>query len=219
MNELAAQPTLAATLAAIDATQIVMLALAVVMLTMVMLSTRRKIRKSMRGPEEGVRERYDKLKAERRASRDLEEIMIDLDKLAREVNGKIDTRLAHLEALIRDADQRIETMRKMRDELSTQSSPVSSPQKGRPAGDAAATKKKQKGAATKPKSAPAIDITLGDETDPPSAAPAPSDGNDANIYRLADAGMTPIEIAQELGRGTGEIELVLSLRKAKAHAK
>lgn len=206
-------------LAAIDATQIVMLALAIVMLTMVMLSTRRKIRRNLRGPEEGVRERYDKLKAERRASRDLEEIMIDLDKLAREVNGKIDTRLAHLEALIRDADQRIETMRNMRDDLIAQQPASSRPPKSESGSQATASQKNQEGAATKPKSAPAIDITLGDETDQPTEIQPPADGHDADIYRLADAGMTPIEIAQELGRGTGEIELVLSLRKAKAHAK
>lgn len=209
-------PNAQAALAAIDATQIAMLALAVVMLTMVMLSTRRKIRRSMRGPEEGVRERYDKLKAERRASRDLEEIMIDLDKLAREVNGKIDTRLAHLEALIRDADQRIETMRKMRDEASSQRRETSKTPEKNPG--SATERSNKSGTATEPKSAPAIDITLGDDDAAAPAEPQMPAKSDADIYRLADAGMTPIEIAQELGRGTGEIELVLSLRKAKAHA-
>ena len=54
-----------------------------------------------------------------------------------------------------------------------------------------------------------------------SAAPARPAGeqqggsNDARhniVYELADAGFTPMEIARDLGKTTGEIELILNLR-------
>ena len=52
--------------------------------------------------------------------------------------------------------------------------------------------------------------------DPP-VAPGPENRSDDRfraIYELADQGMTPVEIAQKLGRRTGEIELILNLRGA-----
>jgi len=35
----------------------------------------------------------------------------------------------------------------------------------------------------------------------------------AVIYELADAGFTPVEIARDLGKTPGEVELILNLRK------
>jgi len=45
--------------------------------------------------------------------------------------------------------------------------------------------------------------------------PVPTSANDAQhavVYELADAGKTPIEIARQLGRTPGEVELILNLR-------
>ncbi|GMV98783.1 MAG: hypothetical protein AMXMBFR83_31310 [Phycisphaerae bacterium] len=39
------------------------------------------------------------------------------------------------------------------------------------------------------------------------------DGRHAVVYELADAGFTPVDIARELGRTPGEVELILNLRK------
>jgi hypothetical protein len=38
------------------------------------------------------------------------------------------------------------------------------------------------------------------------------------VYRLADGGLTAIDIAREVGTTTGEVELILSLRKTRARA-
>jgi hypothetical protein len=49
----------------------------------------------------------------------------------------------------------------------------------------------------------------------PVAPPPPSDRTDPRherIYALADQGLSPRDIARELGRPTGEIELILALR-------
>lgn len=40
------------------------------------------------------------------------------------------------------------------------------------------------------------------------------DPEKAMIYKLADSGKSAVEIAQELGKNTGEIELILSLRRS-----
>lgn len=45
-------------------------------------------------------------------------------------------------------------------------------------------------------------------------ATAEVDGRHSVIYELADAGFSPVEIARELGRTPGEVELILNLRKA-----
>lgn len=51
---------------------------------------------------------------------------------------------------------------------------------------------------------------------PPAAAspPAEPDPERQLIYKLADAGRSPVEIAAELHKNTGEIELILSLRRS-----
>jgi len=45
-----------------------------------------------------------------------------------------------------------------------------------------------------------------------SPSPAEEDPRHAEVYRLADQGKTASQIAQELGRHSGEIELILALR-------
>jgi DNA-binding NarL/FixJ family response regulator len=42
--------------------------------------------------------------------------------------------------------------------------------------------------------------------------PADVDPRHAEVYALADQGRTPPEIAQQLGRPHGEVELILALR-------
>lgn len=94
-------------LGGVTASQLVMLALAIVFLTIVMISTGRRIRESRALTGRPVREKYAALENRQAARRDVEQVMLELDKLARQVHARIDTKLVRLEALIRDADQRI----------------------------------------------------------------------------------------------------------------
>ena len=167
----------------IDATQMVLLALAVGALAVVMLSTRRRIRESQRLSPTGARRRYAELQEEVKASRNLEQVMLELDQLSRQIHGRIDTRLARLEAVIRDADQRIDRLSRLIRTTHGES---------------------------------ALKTTLKRE-DPREAHSTPSDiVNDrhASVYELADSGKSPVEIAREVGKTTGEIELILALKKA-----
>jgi hypothetical protein len=45
--------------------------------------------------------------------------------------------------------------------------------------------------------------------------PEESDPEKSLIYTLADAGKTPVEIAREMNKNPGEIELILSLRRSR----
>jgi hypothetical protein len=56
------------------------------------------------------------------------------------------------------------------------------------------------------------------ESSDASADPTPSSGTSVNpehaaIYALAEAGKSPVQIAAEVGRDVGEVELILALRQ------
>lgn len=60
-----------------------------------------------------------------------------------------------------------------------------------------------------------LERATGASASPPGPALAPyADGGHEAIYRLADAGRAPAEIARELNRPVGQIELILNLRKS-----
>ena len=121
--------------------------------------------------------------------KDLREVMIELESLAREVNAQIDTKYHKLEAVMRGADQRIERLQQL--------------YRADQAGDEGLTQ---------------LDVTVG--ADPAAPATAPKDADRALDRRLVgeltDAGKTPLEIARQLCRPVGEIELVLAVREEHA---
>jgi len=93
--------------------QMVMLAVGVVGLALLLGSTRRRVRRSQRSSGPSVREQYEGLQQEASATRDVEAVMRELDQLSRQVHGRLDTKLAKLEALIRDADERIDRLSRL----------------------------------------------------------------------------------------------------------
>ena len=168
-------------------TQIIMLALAVGGLTVLMISTYRRTRERRFQPRLSARERYAEREKEAKATRDVEQVMLELDQLARQIHGRIDTRYAKLEAVIRDADERIDKLSRL--------------------------VRGAKGDTT-------IDVTL-DAEDPREPATSPNgdaESRHAAVYKLADGGLSAAEIGQEVGKTTGEIELILALRKARTEA-
>ncbi|MGD2111244.1 MAG: hypothetical protein PVI86_17845 [Phycisphaerae bacterium] len=185
-----------------DFSQLVVLGLAVVCLTAVMVSTWRRIRTSQKQPPHTARERFAQQKEEHRAVRDVEQVMLELDQLSRDIHGRLDTKLARLETVIRDADDRIERL------------------------GALLTGSGRRGAESH------VDVVLDEEAPEHqngsasavgSSVPAPAQPSGAAevrkrqavVYRLADEGQTPIDIARKLGQPVGEIELMLALRRTR----
>lgn len=79
-------------------------------LTMIMMTlTVRRMRSRRAAPVESAREEYQRLTAEEHRSQ-IDEAMARLNELARHWTAQLDTRLARLEALIRDADLRIDAL-------------------------------------------------------------------------------------------------------------
>ncbi len=177
--------------------------------------------------------------------RDMADLLVELDKLARNINAQIDTKFAKLEQSIADADKRISAMRILIDEakrLAEQAQPQAGPQPDSPAspttdgGDDDAPASDQPGSTGVTPVSTSKPATSTDETRPPDSrqpetpqqgevpnkkAPATDQGkavHDARhqpIYDLADRGLMPVEIARETGQTIGEIELILNLRRTK----
>ncbi len=153
----------------------------------VMMLMRRRARSSSGPSAEAMRKRFDELAAQRGVKEDMQQLLAELQDLSRKISAQIDTKFAKLETSIADADRRIEQLQRL---LRTADGK------------------------------PTVDIVIGGDADaqmPPAAASdaavgAPSTERHAPVYELADAGKSPIEIAQALGRPTGEIELILALR-------
>lgn len=149
----------------------------------------------------------------------MEELMVRLEELSREINARIDTKHVKLEQSIADADRRIAALRILVDatfngvpgEDGAGRSETSSEAPGgvdeRTTGEASAATGGMTG------SSAAADANA--PTDPRGDSETSAAGLDVRyrgVYELADRGMTPVEIARELGRRAGEVELILNLR-------
>ncbi len=93
--------------------QMALLGLVMLATTLLMISTRRRIQRDRNTPRAYVREHASRLREERRLMGDVETVMLQLDELAREITGKIDTRFAKLEKAVRDADARIDRLQRL----------------------------------------------------------------------------------------------------------
>jgi flagellar biosynthesis/type III secretory pathway M-ring protein FliF/YscJ len=114
---------------------------------------------------------FGSLAQQRSVERQMQNVLVEMSEMARQITAQLDTRAAKLEALIREADEKITAMK-----------------------SAATTQ------------APAQPFTAA------VSAPPPPDPRHAQVYALADQGRSSREIAQQLNRPSGEIELILALR-------
>jgi hypothetical protein len=126
---------------------------------------------------------FASLSQQRSVERQMQNLLVELSEMARQITAQIDTRSAKLEELIRQADLRIETLKNTR------------------AGDA---------------SNEAVESLNSLFTPPPqepsAIASEPADPQHEQVYVLADQGRDAYEIAAQLGRPRGEVELILALR-------
>lgn len=128
---------------------------------------------------------------------------VRMHETARELIARIDTKLVLLERLIRDADDRIARLESIQDRIVQME-----------------TRHDELAFAPSERSPPGSQFsfpeTIREATEakcpspPPKASPASRRAED--IYALADAGRSSIEIANQLQTPVGEIELILGLR-------
>lgn len=167
----------------IKPSQIILVLLLLVVISSMLWSARRKPKAPRFDPEAFQRKEFSAMKDPRGMQGDLQELIIELEELSRRINAQIDTKFAKLEASIMHADERIEALRLLIQQATGQSG---------------------------------IDVTVDrerDESVPTASDPrVPADPRHAQVYALADADKSSMEIARETGIPTGEVELILGLR-------
>ena len=179
---------------AISTSQIAMLGVAIIALTLLMRSTLRRTRRARTSATPSARARYRQLAHKQETTRDVDHVMLELDRLARDIQGRIDTRFAKLEAVIRDADERIARLARLI--------------RGADADPDA-------GADAAPGRRSTLDIMLPHEDGHDSTEVETSKASDPRqaIFELADRGVAPAAISEQVGKAVGEIELILALRR------
>jgi hypothetical protein len=126
------------------------------------------------------------LSQQRQVERDMNNVLVELSQMARQITAQLDTRSAKLEALIEEADRKIEELKRLQ-------------QKAAPAATANPMVAKRPGVEQKPA--------------PPAAkVKAVEEDRHTEVYSLADSGHSAQDIASRLNRPRGEIELILALR-------
>jgi hypothetical protein len=131
---------------------------------------------------------------------DLEELMVEIERLTKHLAAQLDDKTQRMEHLMKEVDQRMIDlerlgMRGKRTDAVTPADP------GRSA---------QEGTTPKPPSPNAGRFSLA----PQANEPTPSDPTTQSIYRLADQGLAPEQIARKLNEHIGKVELILALRDA-----
>lgn len=173
----------------------VLLAFGVAILIWVML--RLQWRRQRRAPEESpvyeMRETIADRQAEGQRAAEVAEIVRDLA-------ARLETRAARLEALLDQADERIE---RLEDRLAAGTAASHLPAPAQPASQPPTTN-----GATDPWDDQAPDTPA--ERHP---TPAARDPLHQDVYDLADDGHTPLNIARRLDQQVGTIELILALRR------
>ena len=133
---------------------------------------------------------------QRSVEREMSNLLVELSEMARQVTAQLDTRSTKLELLMREADEKIETLRALQNSAPSSPAPATVPVFRQSAAE--------RDALMQPFEASTL----------LSSPPEPQiDPRHAEIYALADQGRTPVDIATHLGRPSGEIELILALRQ------
>ncbi len=167
--------------------------LGVLLITLGMLMGVRKRRRlsAMRGT---ARDQVEELKQRHAVRGDLEQLMTEVEQLAKRFAAQLDAKAARLERLIDEAETRITELKQLEEARR-------------------ATLSLQKAAA--PEHSTGTNETV---PSPSEAAPSPPKPPDDTLKQqvcaLADQGLDPIEIARQLNEHVGKIELILALRKA-----
>lgn len=128
-------------------------------------------------------EQIDRNRQMRGVKGDLEDLMVEIEQLAKRFATQLDAKTFELEDLLQQADRRIAELKRLhqQDMPSTQGE-----------GDA---------------------NTLPTPVAPIEPEPIfPEDPLARSVYQLADEGMEPMQIAQQLEEHIGKIELILALR-------
>ena len=134
------------------------------------------------------------LAQQRSVERQMQTLLVELAQMAQEITAKLDTRATKLALLIDDADEKAARLQQSIDGCRDAVAALSRPPPPAPVPE--------------PVEVPALRPAF----EPSLALPGAVDARHRAIYDLADQGHSPADIARQLDRQLGEIELILALR-------
>lgn len=178
-------------------------AIAVGVLTIVYVVFVRPLRKKKDPLARPTRDPGAQLARQRSVERDMSNLLVELSEMTRQLTAQLDTRSAKLEVLLREADEKLAALR----------AEAGGSSEGVGRHELPLRHSVDRGFHT-----PAEDhhdrLLLSD-TAVSSTSLVEIDRRHAAIYELADEGHNAHEIARQLDRPSGEIELILALRSGR----
>lgn len=147
---------------------------------------------SKRGP---ARDHLAQIRDQRKLRNSMDDLLLQVEAVARRVGAEVETRFAKLETVIRDADERINTLRRLSEQHRSDAGRAEQPVDA----DAETTD------ANPPVAAPSPEPTSTPDT-------AVGDPRFERVYALIDSGASTISAAEQLSLPLGEVELILNLR-------
>ncbi len=176
------------------------LVLGVLMLTvwaMMRLASRRK-----RGqPNLSAQEQIERNHQARGVRGDLEDLMVEIEQMAKRMSAQLDAKAIRLERLLDETDQRIAYLEQLQQRQPATSDTAISPDSS-DTPDAGAPGPHATAAPPTPGFTP-----------PPPVDDLQDDPLLSKVYQLADAGLDANAIAREIGDHVGKVELILALRR------
>jgi hypothetical protein len=165
---------------------------------MIMLLRRHQFRGATR--RDMARDHVARVRDQHRLHQSMDELLVQLEEVSRNVGAQVETRFAKLEKVISDADDRIARLEHMLGHSSTEASRPRANTPSTPARPPARLPRRDDAGAAPER---------GPDTSPPVK---PIDPRFQRVYDLVDAGASPIKAAQQLNMPLGEVELILNLR-------
>jgi hypothetical protein len=167
-----------------DSTQWVVLCVGVLATLYLVMRGRAKRQKDPleRRPSMGISQ-------QRQIERDMGQLMVEMLDTARQMTAQLDTRAARIEVLMKEADAKLAALK-----AATVGPATIAVEQPILAAPPAAVPE------ARPRAAKSDNLEL------------PPDPRHADVYRMADQGNSPNEIARQLNRPHGEVELILALR-------
>ncbi len=166
--------------------------LGVLLITMGMFMGIRK-RRSRPDANISAQDRVDEVRQRQAVRGDLEQLMIEVEQLAKRFGAQLDAKTMQMERMIEEANQKIAELKRL-EQAREQTTPSHNPP---PASDP-----------TPPSADP--------NPQPQIPNPETADTDEVlkqKVYDLSERGCDPVEIARMLNEHVGKIELILALRK------
>ena len=136
------------------------------------------------------------LSQQRNVERQMQNLLVELSEMARQITAQLDTRTTKLALMIDDADEKAAMLQRLIDQC--QATPAPPP----PAAPPPAS----------PDPTPSTPEPPATDFEPSLALANEADARHQQVYALADQGQSAGDIARAIDRPHGEVELILALR-------